>query len=133
MLKDGAVAVDYSVTITEAMLGIFAGLFEQISPLHTDDGYARAQGFKGRIVPQLLIVTQFLPMVEYHLPGKYGLGLGANNLVFINPVYVGDTLSFKGKVIKISRAAKLLVIEISVINQESLPVATCHWKVRVLK
>jgi acyl dehydratase len=115
------------------MLDTYAKLFEHISPLHTDDDYARQQGFTRRIVPQLLVVSQLLPMVELYSPGKYGLGLGASDLVFKNPVYVNDTLRFKGELIKVSRAAKLIVIAMTVTNQHGNTVIECQWKAKVLK
>jgi 3-hydroxybutyryl-CoA dehydratase len=129
----GGVTAEYSVKITDEMLDGYAKLFERISPLHTDDAYARASGFKARIVPQLLVVSQFLPMVEEHIPGKYGLGLGASELTFKNPVYAGETLTFKGVVSKISLAAKLIVIDITVTNGDGDVAVECKWKAKVLK
>jgi acyl dehydratase len=115
------------------MLDDYAKLFERISPLHTDDNYAREQGFRAAIVPQLLVVSQLLPMVEEYLPGKYGLGLGASDLVFKNPVYVGDILQFRGELVKTSRAAKMIVLAITVTNQNGDTVIECQWKAKVLK
>jgi 3-hydroxybutyryl-CoA dehydratase len=115
------------------MLDTYAELFEHISPLHTNDDYARDRGFSARIVPQLLVVSQMLPIVEEHLPGKYGLGLGASELVFKNPVYIEDTLHFRGELIKISRAAKMIVLTIVVTNQTGDTVVESQWKAKVLK
>ena len=44
----------FTRTLTEADMALFIGVTWDVNPLHTDDTYARASRFKGRIVPGLL-------------------------------------------------------------------------------
>ncbi|MDR0804492.1 MAG: hypothetical protein LBN42_01740 [Oscillospiraceae bacterium] len=134
MFAKGDVEQSYDIIFSSEMIDNYATLYSTpISPLHTDDQYAVEFVFKARIVPQLLIVSQFLPLIEYYLPGKYGLGLGANDLKFRKPVYVGDKLTINGKLTRVSLATKMIILKITVVNQDGLLISDCSWKAKLLK
>ena len=91
-------------TITEADIAAFALLSGDFNPIHMDAEYAKASQFGQRIAHGLLVLS-----ISSGLTVKSGLTsdsviafYGIDKLRFTNPVFVGDTIKVKSRVVELS-------------------------------
>ncbi len=61
-----------SVKLTEDMLTTFAHLTGDMNPLHTDDDFARQDGFPARVAHGMLVLSFYSTLVGMYLPGRHG-------------------------------------------------------------
>lgn len=90
----------YSQTITDSDIKSFAGLSGDRNPVHIDEEYAKSSRFKKRIAHGLLSGSFFSALFGTRLPGE-GCVYVAQNLKFIRPVYLGDTVTAMIKVTRV--------------------------------
>jgi 3-hydroxybutyryl-CoA dehydratase len=91
-------------TITEADISAFALLSGDFNPIHMDAEYAKASQFGQRIAHGLLVLS-----IASGLTVKSGLTsdsviafYGIDKLRFTKPVFVGDTITVKSRVVELS-------------------------------
>jgi 3-hydroxybutyryl-CoA dehydratase len=91
-------------TITEADIAAFALLSGDFNPIHMDAEYAKASQFGQRIAHGLLVLS-----ISSGLTVKSGLTsdsviafYGIDKLRFTKPVFVGDTIKVKSRVVELS-------------------------------
>lgn len=86
-------------SINEGDNSLFTTLTLSYNPLYFNNEYARAHGHPGVTVnPMLVFLTVFGLSVE-DLSEAGGLFLGVDDLTFEKPVYPGDTLFARSKVV----------------------------------
>lgn len=81
----------YSQTVTDADIKIFAGVTGDHNPVHIDDEYAANTQFKKRIAHGILSVGFFSNILGTQLPGPGCIYLG-QSVRFKHPVYLNDTV-----------------------------------------
>ena len=81
------------IVITEKAVSDFAILSNDMNPLHLDDEYASKSIFKKRVVHGMLIVSYLSGILGMDFPGKGTIYL-SQNINFIRPVFVGETIKF---------------------------------------
>jgi acyl dehydratase len=91
--------LDDRMTITEAHVVLAAGIFGDLAPLHVDEEYAKTTPFGARLVHGTLVTGV--------MAGVFGKWLGPNargyleqNVRFVAPVYIGDTLTTRWEVVE---------------------------------
>jgi len=94
----------------------FAGLSGDTNPLHLDDGFARQQGFRGRVVHGMLLGAFLSRVVGTVLPGP-GVVWLSQSIRFEKAAYVGDRVEVCVSVKHKSPALRTLVLETKVTNQ----------------
>ena len=109
-------------TLTEADIGLFAGLTGDHVELHTNEEYARQTPFGSRVAHGLLtlgissgLVTQ-MNLVNDTVLAFYGI----DKLRFTKPVFPGDTIHVKKRVVDVlskSTEAGVGTVETNVFNQ----------------
>lgn len=82
----------YSQTITDADIKSFAGISGDNNPIHMSDEYAENSRFKKRIAHGLMSSSFFSAIFGTRLPGQ-GCVYVNQNLNFLKPVYIGDTVT----------------------------------------
>jgi 3-hydroxybutyryl-CoA dehydratase len=82
----------YSQTITDSDVKTFSGISGDKNPVHMDDNYAEASRYKKRIAHGLLSSSFFSALFGTKLPGE-GCVYVSQNLSFIRPVYINDTVT----------------------------------------
>ena len=90
----GAEFVSPARTVTEADIVMFAGLSGDYNPLHTDEEFAKATPFGGRIAhgPLIYAIAAGL-LFQLHLYDDTLIAfLGFDSLKFSRPVKAGDTI-----------------------------------------
>lgn len=111
-IKIGSRAV-FKVRITKTLIDAFADLVGDHNPLHTDLEYAKRASFRERVAHGMLVSSFFSRLIGMNLPGKNSLII-SQEIKYIKPVFSGDELEIIGVVKKVSRAAKLVDMEIKV-------------------
>ncbi len=112
-LEDIAIGdtVSFSRTWEEGDVTLFAQLSGDQNPLHLDEQYAATTQFKKRLVHGMLTGSLCSRLVGMYLPGKRCLYL-KQDLSFLAPVFIGDTVTVEGVVVAKSLSTSLVFIEI---------------------
>ena len=100
----------FKVDISEDMLDDFAKLSGDDNPLHTNEEYASSTSFKKRVCSGMFLASFFSRLVGMYLPGKHALHI-SQSLNFVNPCFIGETITVEGKVIDKSPATKIIKLE----------------------
>ena len=95
----------YNKTITEEDINAFAIISGDRNPVHMDDVEAKKYGFEGKIAHGLLPAALISTVLGTIMPGNGTIYLG-QNLNFIRPVYVGDTITAEVSVSEIMKPEK---------------------------
>ena len=113
----------FTKTITEYDVYSFAGITGDFNSVHVNDVYAKQSMFGKRIAHGMLIGSFISTVLGQRLPGPGTIYL-EQNLKFLKPVYIGDTVTAKVKVKEILKEEKgIYSLETRVINQDDIIVA----------
>ena len=93
-------ADEYRKTITETDLVLFAGLTGDNNPMHIDEEFASQTRFGGRIIHGMLTASFLSSVIGMKMPGPGCIYMG-QNLRFLKPVHIGDTVTARATVIEI--------------------------------
>ena len=107
----------FTVTVTEEMMQDFERLSGDCSPIHIDEDYARWRWYPGRVVYGMLGASFFSTLAGVYLPGEHCLLHGVE-CKFARPVFIGDTLTVTGTVLRVSEAVAEAEIKAVITNQE---------------
>ena len=106
----------FKVDISEDMLDDFTKLSGDDNPLHTNEEYASSTSFKKRVCSGMFLSSFFSRLVGMYLPGKHALHI-SQSLNFVNPCFIGETITVEGKVIDKSSATKIIKLETTITNE----------------
>jgi acyl dehydratase len=104
-----------SVVVTDEMIQLFAKCTGDYNPIHMSDEYASRTQFGRRIAHGMLtggFISQVLAM-KVHNEGIYI----SQNLKFMKPVYIGDTLNAEVTLVKFRHRIGVATFETNVKNQ----------------
>lgn len=119
-------------TISEADVGLFAGLTGDHHPLHTDAVFAAAHPFGERVAHGMLVLSCAVGLVPFD-PAYIVALRRVRDVTFKQPVRLGDTISCEGAISQLSALADdtgLVTCDIRVRNQDKALV--CRIAVDVL-
>ncbi|MGT2711068.1 MaoC family dehydratase [Streptococcus oriscaviae] len=117
----------FSKTITETDVVLFAGISGDLNPAHTNEVEAAQGMFKKRIAHGMLGASLISTVLGMHLPGPGTIYLG-QNLTFLKPVAIGDTLTAEATVAAVDEKG-WLTLDTIVTNQEGVKVISGTAKV----
>jgi 3-hydroxybutyryl-CoA dehydratase len=106
----------FSKTITEADILAFANISGDHYALHVDADYAKGTRYGQRIAHGLLSAS-LLSTVNALLMGEPGGIYVEQNLRFVRPVFIGDTLTARAEVIELLPAKRRFRARTIVSNQ----------------
>jgi len=104
---------DYA--ITRQVYEGFMAAFDDRSPVHVDEGFARARGFEGRVMHGAILngfVSHFVGMV---FPGVQSLLL-STDLRFSKPSYAEDLLRLEARVMHKLESEKVILLDVTFTN-----------------
>ena len=107
---------NFKVDISENMLNEFGRNTEDYNPLHMNEKYASSTSFKKRVCSGMFLSSFFSRLVGMYLPGKHALHI-SQSLNFVNPCFIGETITVEGKVIDKSPATKIIKLETTITNE----------------
>jgi 3-hydroxybutyryl-CoA dehydratase len=91
---------DFSKTVTESDVMMFATVTGDFNPVHTDAEAAAKSRFGGRIAHGMLSAGYISATIAGHLPGPGSIYLG-QTLKFTAPVRFGDTVTTTVEVLEL--------------------------------
>lgn len=101
------------VDVTTEMVAAFAALSGDQAPLHTDEAFARARGYDGRVAHGLLVGAFVSRLIGTRLPGAGGV-MQSVELSFREALVPPASITVEGEVGAISPATGQVKIKISV-------------------
>ena len=107
----------FKVVIDEKMMNDFLNISGDSNPLHNDKDFALAKGYEDKVVYGLLTTSFLSKLVGVLLPGKNCLLQGIE-VKYLNPVYVGDTLTITGIISELHASVKRATIKVTIKNQD---------------
>lgn len=102
-------------TLNEEDVFNFAEICGDYNPVHVNKAEAQKSRFGKQICHGILVTSFISTVLGMHLPGPGTIYL-EQNVKFLKPVYIGDTITATASVIDIQR--HIVKLETNVINQD---------------
>lgn len=122
--------------ITLEMENSFRKITGDENPLHKDDFFSReisSEKMRSHVAFGMLTASLYSTMAGMYLPGKYSLIHSFDELSFMKPVYVGDTVTVIGEVVDKNEPLRLIMLKVAIRNQDNKIVSKAKMKVLVMK
>jgi len=116
MIIELGTTAEFSKTITEFDIYQFAGITGDLNPLHVNEEYAKQTRFGKRIAHGMLISSFICTVLGTQLPGLGTIHI-SQLVEFKRPVYIGDTITVKLKVIEVLEKGNLKILS-QIFNQK---------------
>jgi len=113
----------FSKTVTESDLTLFAGLTGDFNPVHIDAEYARKSRFGQRVAHGMFTAGLISAVLGNKLPGPGCIYLG-QQLDFLAPVFIGDTITAVVKVTEWRADKRIITLKTDCYNQDQEEVLT---------
>ncbi len=104
-------------TVTETDVVMYAGITLDTNPAHLNEEHAKKTMFKTRIAHGMLSAGFISAVLGTKLPGEGCIYLG-QELKFVAPVRIGDTVTAKAKVIELIPEKNFVILETNCYNQD---------------
>jgi 3-hydroxybutyryl-CoA dehydratase len=111
----------FSKTITETDIYLYAGISGDFNPAHVNEQYAAKTFFKTRIAHGMLTASFVSTLIGTILPGPGSIYM-RQELNFLAPVRIGDTVTAIAEVAEIIADKKRVRLKTWCINQEGTTV-----------
>lgn len=108
----------FTKTVSESDIYLYAGISGDLNPAHIDHEYASNTFFKARIAHGMLSAGFISAVIGMKLPGP-GTIYREQNLRFLRPVYIGDTIRATVEVLEIDLEKKIVTLATRCFNQEN--------------
>lgn len=111
-------SAEFSKTISEADIYLFAGVTGDLNPFHVNEEYSRKTFFKGRIAHGMLLAGFISTVVGCKLPGPGAIYV-KQELNFTAPARIGDTITAKATVIEVMPEKNRVILQTTCTNQNN--------------
>ena len=118
--------------LTREDVQAFASLTGDFNPLHVNEEFAKKTFFQKPVVHGMLSASFISTMIGMLLPGGGALWM-SQTLEFINPAHIGDVIRVIASVKQKSPATRVLVLQVSVVNQLGKELIMGESTVKVLE
>ncbi|GAB6086858.1 MaoC family dehydratase [Alkaliphilus crotonatoxidans] len=115
-LRIGEIAA-FEKTISESDVYLYAGITGDMNPAHINERAASETAFNGRIVHGMLTAGLISAVLGMQLPGPGSIYLG-QELKFLAPVRIGDTIKAKVEITEIFPEKNRVTLRTTCENQE---------------
>ena len=112
-----------SKTVSETDIYLFAGITGDFNPAHVDEQYARGTFFGTRIAHGMLTAGFISAVLGCRLPGPGAVYL-RQEVSFLGPVKIGDTITARAEVTEIDTAKGRVRLLTTCDNQDGKRVLT---------
>ncbi len=119
-LKVGDTA-KFSKTVSESDIYLFAGITGDLNPAHVNEDYAKDTFFKNRIAHGMLSASFISTVIGTMLPGPGSIYM-RQEVNFLAPVKIGDTVTAIVEIAEIINAKKKVRLKTYCVNQENTTV-----------
>ncbi len=119
-LKIGDTA-EFAKTVSESDIYLYAGITGDFNPAHINEDYAKNIFFKTRIAHGMLSAGFISTVIGNELPGTGSIYV-KQDLRFLAPVRIGDTITAHVEVIEIMDGKNRVRLKTVCVNQEGTQV-----------
>lgn len=113
-------------TVTESDIVNFAGLSGDFNPIHMDHEFCKQTVFRKPIAHGLLILAMGSGLGMMFPPMRTLAFMAIKEWNFLEPVYIGDTIRIRAKVLEIEPRSRgrrgVITWQRTIVNQHSKPV-----------
>jgi acyl dehydratase len=117
--------------ITPELMTAFRGLSGDDNPMHLDDAFASAHGFRGRIAYGNLLGAMLSRLVGAKLPTREVLLL-RQTLEFRQPAYVGEEIRLTAEVAAVHEAVRSIQLKLQFHSTQQDPICTGQCLIKCL-
>jgi 3-hydroxybutyryl-CoA dehydratase len=110
-------AAEFSKTVSESDIYLYAGVTGDLNPVHINEVYAGKTFFKTRIAHGMLTAGFVSGLLGVSLPGPGTIYI-RQELDFLAPVHIGDTITARAEVIEILKQKNRVTIRTTCVNQD---------------
>jgi 3-hydroxybutyryl-CoA dehydratase len=110
-------AAEFTKTISEADVYLYAGVTGDLNPAHVNEDYAKKTFFKTRIAHGMLTAGFISAILGTKLPGP-GTVYMRQELSFMAPVFFGDTITARAEVVEVNTEKNRVRLKTTCRNQE---------------
>jgi len=110
-------SAQFEKTVSESDVYLYAGVTGDFNPAHLNEVYAAKTHFKTRIAHGMLTAGFVSGLLGMRLPGP-GTVYIRQELEFLAPVHIGDTITARVEVIEIVKDKNRVSMRTSCVNQE---------------
>ena len=114
-------SASFCKTVSESDVYLFAGISGDFNPVHINEEYAKEGMFKKRIAHGILTASFISTVLGTKLPGP-GAIYAKQDLKFLAPVYIGDTVTATCTVKEVISEKNRIVMDCAVTNQDGVKV-----------
>lgn len=118
-------------TITPELMTAFRELSGDDNPMHLDDAFACAHGFRGRIAYGNLMGAMLSRLIGAELPTREVLIL-RQTLEFRQPAYVGDEIRLAAEVAAIHESVSSVQLKVRFLTAQQDPICTGQCLIKCL-
>ena len=115
-------AAEFSKTVTETDIAMFAAISGDFNPVHVDAVYAAGTPFGARVAHGPLTLALCAAILGMRLPGL-GTVAVSNHIDYRRPVYIGDTITARVEVAHLDKERNRATMAITWTNQDGTLVA----------
>ena len=112
---------EFTKTVSEADIYMYAGVTGDANPAHIDEVYASGTFFKTRIAHGMLLGGFISTVLGNRLPGN-GTIYMKQELEFLAPVRIGDTVTARAEVVEIIHDKNRVLLRTTCVNQDGVTV-----------
>ncbi len=110
-------AAEFSKTVTESDVYLYAGITGDLNPAHLNETYAKNTFFKTRIAHGMLTAGFISNILGMQLPGP-GTIYMRQSLSFLAPVRFGDTITARAEVVEVIAEKNRVRLKTTCTNQD---------------
>lgn len=107
----------FSKTIAESDIYLFAGITGDLNPAHINEEHAKNTRFEKRIAHGILVGGLISTVIGMKLPGP-GSIYREQQYKFLAPVFIGDTITAKVEVLELIPEKNKIVLQTTCTNQD---------------
>lgn len=112
---------EFAKTVSESDIYLYAGITGDFNPAHINEDYAKNTFFKTRIAHGMLSAGFISTAIGNKLPGTGSIYV-KQDLRFLAPVRIGDTITARVEVIEIMDGKNRVRLKTVCVNQEGTQV-----------
>jgi len=105
------------VKVTEDLVRRFSDLSLDDNPIHLDADWAREHGYPRPVAHGMIALAALSRLIGTKLPGPGSIWMD-QKLEFQAPVYQGDTLQASVTVERVSKAARVVILQVRVVHRD---------------
>jgi len=114
-------AAEFAKTVSESDVYLYAGVSGDLNPAHINEAHAQGTHFKTRIAHGLIPAGFISTVLGMKLPGPGTIYL-RQELNFMAPVRIGDTITARVEVLEIMEKQKRAKLKTTCTNQDGVVV-----------